>query len=101
MFTLKKSLNGIFLLTSLWHGSIQAQDVKMYSDRAPSAEEMAYILFSTPENNAASAPPGAIKMRSINFSSANQHTPPLSQTPQTNQHGNSIGLPIKFAYNSA
>lgn len=58
-----------------------AQDVKMYSDTTPSAEEMGTILFSRPQQS------DGMIMRSISFV-------PHTQNP-------AIGLPIKFGFDSA
>jgi len=76
---------------------VTAEDVQMFSDRVPTAAEMGAILFS--DQPAASKPRG-IKMRSINFNS--KSTPKeLPQVAGSNQASPTIGLPIKFAYNSA
>ncbi len=99
MLHIKKTLGSIFLLTTIWHGAIQAQGVKMYSGAPPSAEEMANILFSQPENNVGSIKPGGIKMRSISFGKAKKPEPTYAQA--TPQNKNSVGLPIKFGYNSS
>lgn len=72
-----------------------ADDVKMFSDRPPSAQEMGNILFS---KQPGSGQPG-VKMRSIRFSNA--ATEPTSVPTDPAQSGvNKVGLPIKFGYNS-
>lgn len=95
MLHIKKTLGGIFLLTTLLQGGVQAQGVKMYSGAPPSAEEMANILFAKP---AGTENPG-IKMRSISFGKATK--PASTYTQATPQNKNSVGLPIKFGYNSS
>ncbi len=57
-----------------------AEEVKMYSDKQPSAEEMGKFLFSKPQQS------GDVKMRSINIVSHKQNP--------------ALGLPIKFAFDS-
>ncbi len=98
MLNVKHTLTGILLLTSLWHGFTQAQEVKMYSDRAPSAEEMANILFSKPAKMGLAAKSGGIKTRSISFGKPKLPEPPALAQTETK---NAVGLPIKFGYNSA
>ncbi len=100
MFIFKKIGVCLFAVLLLWQFNVSAQGVKMYSDNAPSAEEMGNILFS----NQPVKKPAGIKMRSISFgkpkpapSAAEQTTPVVAE-----QSSNStIGLPIKFGYNSA
>jgi len=77
-------------------GSACAEDVKMFSDRVPSAEELGNLLFSSqPKPKRA-----GIKMRSININS--KSTPKeLPQLAEQSQSSQTVGLPIKFAYNSA
>lgn len=83
----KKMACGLFLVFFL-QGIVNAQDVKMYRDKTPTAEEMGEVLFS-------SQPPSmesdSIKMRSISFEKA----------PIEKAQAQAVGLPIKFAYNSA
>ena len=70
-----------------------AGDVKMF-DRPPSAEEMGNILFSGKPRAAAPA----MKTRSISFSKIETVIDqPLEQRVEA---ADSVGLPIKFAYNS-
>jgi len=82
-------------------GSVNAEDVKMFSGKAPTAEEMGAILFANPP--ATKAKP-TVKMRSISFGKAKSSTPKelpaMAEQPQATEAA-SIGLPIKFAYNSA
>jgi len=87
-------------------GTANAEDVKMFSGKAPTAEEMGAILFSN--QPAAKAKP-TVKMRSISFGKAKSTTPKelpaMTEQPQqvaaAAAAAASIGLPIKFAYNSA
>ncbi len=67
----------VFLLASI---NIYAEEVKMYSDTKPSAEEMGQYLFSSPQQS------GDVKMRSINFVSHKQNP--------------ALGLPIQFGFDS-
>lgn len=102
MKRLDKTLFGAFLVAILWPYGSQAQGVKVY-DQPPSAEEMAKILFpktsgKNPENT---AKPKAIKTRSISFGKPKLPEPDLSQVNPSSEENNSIGLPIKFGYNSA
>lgn len=64
----------------------QSDEVKMYTDRVPSADEMADILLNKP--NATDS--GAVKTRSIAFTHKKQ------QDTTTR-----IGLPINFDFNSS
>ncbi len=100
MFELKKSLTGILLFTSICCGVVQAQGVKMYTDRAPTAVEMANILFSSQSDQALLAKPSKMKMRSISFGKPKKQEPTISYAQSGSQSQNSIGLPIKFGYNS-
>lgn len=77
-----------------------ADEVIMYNDKPPSAEEMGNILFSSP----ATVPleqtaPVSIKSRSISFGNkaAQLPAPPIVDEVASS----SIGLPIQFSYNSA
>lgn len=73
-----------------------AGDVKMYIDRAPSAQEMGNILFASPRDSNVLAI--GLKMRSINFST----TKTSIAAPQNKEpSADTVGLPIQFAYNSA
>jgi len=75
-------------------GSVSAEDVKMYSNRVPSAEELSNILFSNqPKQHT------GVKMRSISFSS-NKTPKELPKVASQSQVSQPVGLPIKFAYNS-
>lgn len=74
-------------------GSVSAEDVKMFSDGAPSAEEMGSLLFSGPK-------PGGVKMRSISFGKSKATPQEVPQLSESTQASTAIGLPIKFAYNS-
>ncbi len=81
-------------------GTVSAEDVKMYSDRVPSAEELSDILFSNqPQAKPKQRP--SVKMRSISFSSNKtpKELPKVEEQIQA-QASQPVGLPIKFAYNS-
>lgn len=69
-----------------------AGNVQMYSGQAPSAEEMGNILFAGDKQSAPK-----VKTRSISFGKKVSVEPVVAETePQAD----TIGLPIKFAYNS-
>ncbi len=88
---------GILLSSS---ALVYAEEVKMYRDQAPSAEEMAKILFSGQQTSSGQAP--KIKTRSISFGPQPQtQTPAQVAETVAAQSRTGIGLPIKFAYNSA
>ncbi len=94
-----KIKGGLFFVLLLWQVHCQAQDVKMYSGKAPSAAEMGEILFSRPDEMAVIKADG-IKMRSISFGKPkNSQQKPADTAHQ--QQNSSIGLPIKFKYDSA
>jgi len=94
-----KIKGGLFFVLLLWQVHCQAQDVKMYSGKAPSAAEMGEILFSRPHEMAVIKADG-IKMRSISFGKPkNSQQKPADTAHQ--QQNSSIGLPIKFKYDSA
>ncbi len=73
----KTSLTLIIMFTSI---NLYAEEVKMYSNTKPSAEEMGEYLFSSPQQS------GDVKMRSINF---------VSHKPNP-----ALGLPIQFGFDS-
>ncbi|GAB4257189.1 MAG: OmpA family protein [Methylomicrobium sp.] len=74
-----------------------AEDVRMY-DAPPSAEEMGRLLFGDRPADA----PDNIKMRSINFKpKANEKADDMKIAERIEEEKTSIGLPIKFAYDSA
>ena len=103
MFFLKKMGCSVFLVSLLWQINANAQDVKMFTGSAPSAEEMGKILFS-PQGRAAvpAMKPGGIKMRSINFGKSKNSQQELpQQATVASQEDSAVGLPIKFGYNSA
>lgn len=100
MFKFNKTsylLVGVLFTSSV---SAFAEEVIMYRDQAPSAEEMAKILFSTQGNS--SRQKTKIKTRSISFSSQpQQETPAQVATTVASQSRPGIGLPVQFGYNSA
>jgi len=77
--------------------TVMAEDVKMFSDRTPSAEEMGELLFSKQPD----ATPANVKMRSISFGKSKSTPKELPELAGKNQATAIVGLPIKFAYNSA
>lgn len=84
------------LLLALYTLNTQAEQVRMY-DAPPSAEEMGKVLFGEQTNGT----PGAMKMRSINFQpKRNERADDLATAERVETEKTSIGLPIKFAYNS-
>ena len=93
MSTFKKVSFSWVLALFVWQAA-NAQAVKMYSDKAPSAEEMGSILFS---NQPAEMKPAGIKMRSISFGKPKN----LPEPKAVSQQSSTIGLPIKFGYNSS
>lgn len=94
----KKAEIFLFSVLMLWQFNASAQGVKMYTGKAPSAEEMGSILFS----NQPVQKTGDIKMRSISFGKPKAApTPAEFDTPAVAEQSSTIGLPIKFAYNSA
>lgn len=98
MYLFKKMGCSLFAVLMLWQFNVYAQGVKMYTGKAPSAEEMGSILFS----NQPAVKPGGIKMRSISFGKPKAATTPAEfNTPVAAEQSSTIGLPIKFAYNSA
>ena len=87
--------SGILLL-ALQSLSVQAEQVQMY-DRPPSAEEMGRVLFGQQPKA-----PGTIKMRSIGFvPKVADRSSDMEIAQKVEPERTSIGLPIKFAYNSA
>lgn len=99
MFFLNKMSCSLFLVSMIWQINANAQEVKMYTGSAPSAEEMGAILFSSQPS---STKPKGIKMRSINFGKAKNVQQELpQQAAQASQQDSAVGLPIKFGYNSA
>lgn len=86
---------------------LQAEQVQMY-DQPPSAGEMGKLLFgATAKSSEPETPNGGIKMRSISFGKKTPPAPKAEQAVQTESAGNgsnnelaSVGLPIKFGYNS-
>jgi outer membrane protein OmpA-like peptidoglycan-associated protein len=97
MFNMKASL---FFVLVVWQLNCQAQDVKMYTGKAPSAEEMGNILFSQ-SNEGVGVRPSGIKMRSISFGSSKKIQPETPIVKAQKSQNASIGLPIKFEYDSA
>ncbi len=95
-----KKMSCGFILIFL-HINGHAQGVKMYSDKAPSAEEMGHILFSSQPSEMPAMKPGGIKMRSISFGKPNRSPQTLPEPIAAKQQSSVIGLPIKFAYNSS
>ena len=78
-------------------GSATAEDVTMFTDRVPSAMEMGGILFSQPMDSKSAS----MKMRSISFSSSKSTPKQLPELATQEQSASAVGLPIKFAFNSA
>lgn len=79
-------------------GNSFAGDVKMFTNRAPSAQEMGSILFSGSRGSTSMSAAPKMKMRSINFNAKKASAlPPVSQVAAAD----TVGLPIQFAYNSA
>lgn len=87
---LKSSLLLLLLNTNSFAG-----DVKMYINRAPSAQEMGDILFASSRGSSTFAT--APKMRSINFSATKTS---IAATQNQASTADTVGLPIQFAYNS-
>ncbi len=96
MSTFKKVSFSWVLALFVWQAA-NAQAVKMYSDKAPSAEEMGSILFSNQPAEMPAMKPAGIKMRSISFGKPKK----MSEPTAVSQQGSTIGLPIKFGYNSS
>ncbi|MGR9052073.1 MAG: OmpA family protein [Gammaproteobacteria bacterium] len=91
---------GGILLLALQGFSVQAEQVQMY-DKPVSAEEMGRILFGKqPKKTVPEAP--AMKMRSIGFKpKVADKSSDMEIAQNAEEERTSIGLPIKFAYNSA
>ena len=96
MSTFKKVSFSWVLALFVWQAA-NAQTVKMYSDKAPSAEEMGSILFSNQPAEMPAMKPAGIKMRSISFGKPKN----LPESKAVSQQSSTIGLPIKFGYNSS
>lgn len=95
MMSAAKKVFNIMVITLLLNMPVVAEDVQMFTDRAPSAEEMGSILFAEPDPVTKSA----IRMRGIKFS--NTATKPTSvPTDPDTMIAQAIGLPITFALNS-
>ncbi|MGR9114818.1 MAG: OmpA family protein [Gammaproteobacteria bacterium] len=84
------------LVLALQNISVQAEQVQLY-DHPPSAEEIGRVLFGQQPRQV-----GVIKMRSIGFvpKEANRFSD-MEIAQKAEPERTSIGLPIKFAYNSA
>ncbi|MEQ1638502.1 MAG: OmpA family protein [Methylococcales bacterium] len=96
-----KALNPILLSTALalacYISPTQAEQVQIYNT-PPSAEEMARVLFGKEATE-----DSTIKMRSISFGKKTSKGEAHESSTSTNVKKSemaSIGLPIKFAYNS-
>ena len=89
-----KTMTKVIAMTFLISANVDAGDVKMFSDSPPSAAEMGSILFAKP----ASAP--KIKTRSISFGKSKPVAAEQPQQEELANSANSVGLPIKFGYNS-
>lgn len=102
MFYLNKIGCIFFILSFFWQINVSAEDVKMYKDRTPSAEEMGKLLFPSKPDKKSAMKQGGLKMRSINIIKPSEPQQELSkQAAKTNQENSAVGLPIKFGYNSA
>ncbi len=77
--------------------NLNAENVTMYTDQMPSAEEMGNILFSSPSDSAPKMHSTKPRTRSLNIGTTNG-SPEVPSKPTENQ---AIGLAIKFALNSA
>jgi len=97
MSSFKNTGRGLFLMLMLWQGTVCAQEVKMYQDKAPTAEEMGGVLFSSEPNKKT----GSVKMRSISFGKPKNAKLDPSEPVTANHQISIIGLPIKFGYDSA
>ena len=97
MSIFKNTGRGFFLVLMLWQVSVSAEEVKMYQDRAPTAEEMGDVLFSSQPNEKTDG----VKMRSISFGKPKNAKLDPSEPVAVNQQISIIGLPIKFGYDSA
>jgi outer membrane protein OmpA-like peptidoglycan-associated protein len=91
------TVTGGILCLAMQSIAIHAEQVRMY-DTPPSAEEMGRLLFGGQTSDA----PGAMKMRSINFKpKTNERADDMAIAQRIESERTSVGLPIKFAYNSA
>lgn len=91
---------GLFSISLFWQVCANAQEVKMYSNNAPSAEEMGDILFSNQPDDVPAMKSEGVKMRSISF--GKQKKTLATQAKETSEKQSAaVGLPIKFAYNSS
>lgn len=99
MKTLTRLTYSMSLVFALGPMSVQAESVKMY-DQAPSASEMGSVLFSKSAPASNTEKP-VMKMRSISFGKPKNDVQNLPEPTAQKSKGSAIGLPIKFAYNSA
>lgn len=86
---------GAILMLALHNVAVKAEQVQMY-DRPPSAEEMGRLLFKHQTSSQAVKP---MKTRSLGFAPKAPSDMEIAQRVQAER--TSIGLPIKFGYNSA
>ena len=101
MSIFKKVNLGLFSVLLFWQVYANAEEVKMYSDSAPSAEEMGSILFSSQPDDAPAMKSGRVKMRSISFGKQKDTIAAQAKETTATQKSSVVGLPIKFAYNSS
>lgn len=102
MKTLKPLILTAGILLALQSTVLQAEQVQIY-DQPPSAEEMGRVLFGQESKESS-----GMKMRSISFGKKAAPAPkqaPAKPAASENEGSSStelasIGLPIKFAYNS-
>lgn len=91
------TVTGGILFLAMQSIAIHAEQVRMY-DTPPSAEEMGRLLFGGQTSDT----PGNMKMRSINFKpKTNERADDMAIAQRIESERTSVGLPIKFAYNSA
>ena len=95
MFYMKKIKYQIFLIALLQNFQANAGEVNMFLDSRPSAEEMGEILFVNETGRSLTK-----KYRSISFGKVKSPAE-MALTTQPSNTATGIGLPIKFAYDSA
>ena len=96
MIIKSNKLTSILLLALSISVNAHAGKVQMFSDRTPSAAEMGNILFSG--SSASTYNSRTVKTRSISFG---KKVNAESMVSESLPKADTIGLPIKFGYNSS
>lgn len=92
-----KSVLAVIVCSIFMQSQAYAEDVQMIIDRVPSADEMAEILFpDSVDQSQVTSKPG-VKKRSVSF----KKTSSDSMLEDSANASQTLGLPIKFSFNSA